>query len=47
VAAAGEIPLAPDKHGRYLHYETDPEGKVIPDKLRAAFDAMAALVQTV
>ena len=39
-----EIPLAPDKHGRYLDYETDLEGKVIPDTLRAAFDTMAALV---
>lgn len=39
-----EIPLAPDKHDRYLDYETDLEGKVIPDTMRAAFDAMAALV---
>lgn len=39
-----EIPLAPDKHGRYLDYETDLEGKVIPDTTRAAFDAMAALL---
>jgi hypothetical protein len=39
-----EIPLAPDKHDRYLDYETDLEGKVIPDTLRAAFDATAALV---
>lgn len=39
-----EIPLAPDKHGRYLDYQTDLEGKAIPDTMRAAFDAMAALV---
>lgn len=39
-----EIPLAPDKHGRYLDYETDLEGKAIPDTMRAAFDAMAALI---
>jgi hypothetical protein len=34
-----ELPLAPDSHGRYLDYESELEGKVIPDTLCRAFDA--------
>jgi hypothetical protein len=39
-----ELPLAPDRHGRYLDYESELEGKVIPDTLRRAFDALATLL---
>ena len=39
-----ELPLAPDRHGRYLDNENDLEGKAIPDTLRRAFDALAALL---
>ena len=39
-----ELPLAPDHHGRYLDYESELEGKVIPNTLRRAFDALAALL---
>jgi hypothetical protein len=39
-----ELPLAPDRHGRYLDYESELEGKAIPDTLRRAFDALAALL---
>ena len=39
-----ELPLAPDNHGRYLDYESELDGKVIPDTLRRGFDAMAALL---
>jgi hypothetical protein len=38
------LPLAPDRHGRYLDYENELEGKAIPDTLRRAFDALAALL---
>ena len=39
-----ELPLAPDRHGRYLDYESELEGKAIPDTLRRGFDALAALL---
>jgi hypothetical protein len=39
-----ELPLAPDRYGRYLDYESELEGKVIPGTLRRAFDALAALL---
>jgi hypothetical protein len=39
-----ELPLAPDKEGRYRDYETELEGNAIADSLRAAFEAMAALL---
>lgn len=39
-----ELPLAPDNHGRYLDYESELEGNVIPDTLRRGFDSMAALL---
>jgi hypothetical protein len=39
-----ELPLAPDGDGRYLDYESELEGKVIPDTLRRAFDALAAML---
>ena len=39
-----ELPLAPDRHGRDLDYESELEGKVIPDTLRRAFDSLAALL---
>jgi hypothetical protein len=39
-----ELPLAPDDHGRYLDYESELEGKTIPDTLRRAFDALALLL---
>jgi hypothetical protein len=39
-----ELPLPPDSHGRYLDYESELEGKVIPDTLRRAFDALAELL---
>jgi hypothetical protein len=38
-----ELPLASDRHGRHLDYESELEGKVIPDRLRWAFDALAVL----
>jgi hypothetical protein len=39
-----ELPLAPDRDGRYLDYESELEGKPIPDTLRRAFDSLAALL---
>jgi hypothetical protein len=39
-----ELPLSPDRPGRYLDYESELEGKVIPDTLRRAFDALVALL---
>jgi hypothetical protein len=39
-----ELPLDPDRHGRYLDHESELEGKAIPDTLRRAFDALAALL---
>lgn len=39
-----ELPLVPDRYGRYLDYESELEGKVIPDTLSWAFDALAALL---
>lgn len=39
-----ELPLTPDHHGRYLDYESELEGKAIPDTFRRAFDALAALL---
>jgi hypothetical protein len=39
-----ELPLARDSHGRYLDYETELEGKAIPDTLRRGFEALAALL---
>jgi hypothetical protein len=39
-----ELPLAPDRHGRYLDYESELAGNVIPDTLRRAFDALVALL---
>ena len=35
---------APDNHGRYLDYESELDGKVIPDTLRRGFGAMAPLL---
>jgi hypothetical protein len=29
-----ELPLAPENHGRYLDYESELDGKVIPNTLR-------------
>jgi hypothetical protein len=39
-----QLPLAPDHHGRYVDYESELEGKPIPDTLRRAFDSLAALL---
>jgi hypothetical protein len=39
-----ELPFAPDRYGRYRDYESELEGKLIPDTLRRAFDALAALL---
>jgi hypothetical protein len=39
-----ELPLAPDRHGRYLDYESELEGKTISGTLRRAFEALAALL---
>ena len=38
------VPQAPDNQDRYVDYQVELEGKAIPDTLRFAFDALAALL---